>query len=128
MISDVNLVNCRGSREETEFDATSPSSVECERVDKISSPLYSRMSSSTEFESTSDPVSSSPGLLVVEGGGGSFEHPLTAATTAMLNINGASDESPGGGFNVFYDIYGKNLQGGGGELLKSDHRGGDIWS
>ncbi|XP_035714721.1 protein grainyhead isoform X3 [Folsomia candida] len=86
------------------------------------------MSSSTEFESTSDPVSSSPGLLVVEGGGGSFEHPLTAATTAMLNINGASDESPGGGFNVFYDIYGKNLQGGGGELLKSDHRGGDIWS
>lgn len=89
------------------------------------------MSSSTEFEPSTDPSSSptNTSLLVVGGGGGgggNFEHPLTAATTAMLNINGASEDSPGGGFNVFYDIYGKNLSGS--ELLKSDHRGGDIWS
>lgn len=79
--------------------------------------------SSTDFEPSADPAPS-PALLVE---GGTFEHPLTAATTAMLNINGASEDAPG--FNVFYDIYGKTLSGDGG-LLKE--RGGviagDIWS
>jgi hypothetical protein len=81
--------------------------------------------SSTDFEPSSDPEPSSA-LLAVEG---TFDqHPLTAATTAMLNINGASEDSPGGGFNVFYDIYGKTLSEG--NLLKTDRNvtSADIWS
>lgn len=54
-----------------------------------------------------------------------FEHPLTAATTAMLNINGATDDSPG--FNVFYDIYGKMTADA--NLIKSERNiSADIWS
>lgn len=61
-----------------------------------------------------------------------YEHPLTAATTAMLNINGAPEDTSG--FGVFYDIYGKMQNGGNitdaGTVVKSERSitTADIWS
>lgn len=62
-----------------------------------------------------------------------YEHPLTAATTAMLNING-NPEDPSGNFGILYDYYGK-LQNGGGiadtgsGFIKTERTiNADIWS
>ncbi|CAL8087869.1 unnamed protein product [Orchesella dallaii] len=59
-----------------------------------------------------------------------YEHPLTAATTAMLNINGAPEDPAG--FAVFYDYYGKMQNGGNitdGTVVKTERSiNADIWS
>lgn len=81
--------------------------------------------SSTDFEPSGGDPAPSPGLLVEGSSAGGFEHPLTAATTAMLNINGANDPDGPGGFNVFYDIYGKAATEA--TLLKASGDR-DIWS
>lgn len=60
-----------------------------------------------------------------------YEHPLTAATTAMLNINGGGSEDPGSGFGILYDYhYGKLASlGSSSDIIKTEKTiSSDIWS
>jgi hypothetical protein len=86
--------------------------------------------SSTEFESRGSeqqgggPGSPGGGVVTLEGSGGGvvFQHPLTVAANAMLNI-GQSPEDSSPSFNVFYDIY-----GGGGKDRAPSNPSADLWT
>lgn len=82
---------------------------------------------SGSLSSNSNSQSSSGGHLGIP-----YEHPLTAATTAMLNINGNAEDTSG--FAVFYDYYGHMKNGGNiadtATAIKTEPRtiNADIWS